>query len=455
MPIVDPSVVLRLGSHAEKDYFLNTIELWDGLMVGANLLEAAPGATSSMVLKFSGKKHKIPYYIDPMTYAFGTYIEHGSNEPRTDLDWIKSEQKNKETQRLDRRYKRSYRALAEIIGGPLLNAIENDEGISPDSVVNLNEIDQLCDAVIQYQRTRIRNEFESDTEYGAEAGQIPTPAAVFAPYFYIDPVNPDTGLALFAACANASASLKVDVPVHVVLCTDASTLDSEVFLAKAAESIKESGVDGVWLWFSLYYEEAASTARLLAFRKFIEELSESVQVFNMHGGLFSLALSRYGLSGTSHGVGYGEQKDVIPVIGQSTPTVRYYLPELGRRLSVPQIERALLGVGVKNADQFFELVCDCAICRGIIGEELSNFTSFGDLHYSTAESKRKAQTPAAAKRCRFHFLLNRARERDRMRGADVRTIAESFQDAYLKWEKQPTLHADAQHLLRWKNVFEV
>ena len=48
MRVVDPSVVLRLGSHAEKDHFLMTIELWDGLMVGANL-EAAPRTTSSMV----------------------------------------------------------------------------------------------------------------------------------------------------------------------------------------------------------------------------------------------------------------------------------------------------------------------------------------------------------------------------------------------------------------------
>lgn len=423
-------------------------------MVGANLVEAAPGATSSMVLKFAGKKHKIPYYLDPMTYAFGTYIEHGTNEPRTDLDWIKSNQKNKETNRVERRYKRSYQALAENIGGSLLNAVKNDEGISPEYLVNLMEIEQLCDSVLQYQRTRIRIEFESDPEYGAEAGQIPTPAAVFAPYFYIDPEKPDPGLALLTACATASASLKADEPVHAVLCTDASTLDSEDFLAKAADSIRESGVDGVWLWFSLYYEEAASIARLLAFRQFVEELSESVQVFNMHGGLFSLALSRYGLSGTSHGVGYGEQKDVIPVIGQSTPTVRYYLPDLGRRLSVPQIERALPGVGVENAEQFFKTVCDCAICRGIIGTDFRRFSSFGDLDYSTAESKRRAQTPAAAKRCRFHFLLNRARERDRMRGLDVKTIVRTFLDAHSKWEKQPTIHANAQHMLRWTDALQ-
>ena len=454
MPSVDPSVVLRLGSHAEKDYFLKTMTLWDGLMVGANLLEAAPGATSSMIFKFSGKKHRVPYYIDPMTYAFGAYVERGEREPRTDLDWIKSDQKNKKTKKVERRYKRSYRSLAEVLVGPILRALEKGEGISPDDV-EPKDIDELCKAVIQYQRNRVRDEFASDSEYGIGSGEIPAPAAVFAPYFYVDPRTSDAGLALLTACASASAALKVDEPVHAVLCTDVSALDSNEFLERAAASIRGSGVDGVWLWFSRFYEDAAPVSRLLTFRRFVEELSESVQVFNMHGGIFSVALSRHGLSGTSHGIGYGEQKDVIPVIGQSTPTVRYYLPDLGRRLNVPQIERALLGVGVKTAGQFFDKVCGCAICRGVIDTDLSMFSSFGDLHYSSEESKRMAQTPAAARRCRFHFLLNRARERDQLCSTDVTTIAKSFQDAYSKWEKQPTIGKDARHLLRWQQVLEV
>jgi hypothetical protein len=90
---VDPAVILRLGSHAEKGYFLKTVKFWNGLIVGANLLEAAPGATSSLILKFSGKNNNKPYYVDPMTYAFGSYVENGVT--RTDLDWIKSDQKVK------------------------------------------------------------------------------------------------------------------------------------------------------------------------------------------------------------------------------------------------------------------------------------------------------------------------------------------------------------------------
>ncbi len=454
MPSVDPSVVMRLGSHAEKEYFLKTIKLWDGIIVGANLLEASPGATSSIIFKFAGKIHKVPYYIDPMTYAFGTYTERGASEPRLDLDWIKSFQKNKQNNRVERRYKRSYLALAELFDGPILRAVNTNRGISPDQIPSPDDINLLCEAVIRYQRTRVRNEFVSDAEYGIDVSQIPTPAAVFAPYFYIDPLVFDAGLGFFYECATTSAALDIEEPVHAVFCTDESVLDSEDLLAKAAESIRRSGVDGVWLWFSRFNEKEASETRLRAFRFFVEELSETVRVFNMHGGLFSLALSRIGMSGISHGVGYGEQKDVIPVIGQSTPTVRYYLPDLGCRLSVPQIERALYDLGVTTAEGFFEYICDCSICRGVIGTDIGGFSSFGDLHYSTAESKRKAQTPAAAKRCRFHFLLNRARERNQMRNKDVMAIAESFRDGFLKWRRQPTVRDDAQHMLRWKNVLE-
>ena len=453
MPTADPNVILRLGSHAEKDYFLKTIKLWDGLIVGANLLESASGATASLIVRFAGAKHQVPYYIDPMTYTFGTYVERGASEPRTDLDWIKSDQKNRQTGRPERRYKRSYVALANALGGPILEAFQNDQGISPLDL-KPDEIDQLCDSTIQYQLSRVREEFAADPEYGTETESIPTPAALFAPYFFIAPTEVNAGLDLFHACAGAAASFDVNTPIHAVLCADVSSLGSQEFLSTAAKHIRTSGVAGVWLWFSRFYEEAAIAPTLLAFRRFVEELSDHVDVYNMHGSYLSLALSRFGLCGVSHGVGYGEQKDIIPVIGQSTPTVRYYLPDLKRRLGVPQIERALAGIGVKTADEFFENVCDCVICRGVIGPDLNNFSLFGDLHYSSWESKRKAQTPAAAKRCRFHFLLNRARERDELRTDDPAAIARRFGEEYEKWKGQPTVSADANHLLNWKRVFE-
>ena len=445
-------MVLRLGSHAEKRYFLKTIQLWDGLIVGSNLLEATPGATSSLIMKFAGAKHKVPYYIDPMTYAFGTYVERKTDRLRTDLDWIKSEQKVRGSNTTERRFKRSYRRLAERLGGSVIRAIETNEALSANLLDETNQIENMCSAVLNYQRSRISSEISSWPEFEADTEVIPGPAALFAPYFYIDCHHLDAGLSLFSACARISASMAANEQVHCVLCTDVSRLDSPEFLEKAATLILDSGVDGVWLWFSRYYEETASVSRLRAFRKLVEKLSETVDVYNRHGGKFSLALSRCGLRGTSHGVGYGEQKDVMPVIGQSTPTVRYYLPDLGRRLGVPEIERALPGIGVRTAEDFLDSVCRCPICRQVIGPDGGGFSSYGDFRYSSPETKRQTQAPAAAQRCRFHFLLNRAMERDWFQTADIRTICKLFEKAFRKWASEPTLSGDARHLPRWKKV---
>lgn len=452
MPAAEPNVILRLGSHAEKDYFLKTVEHWDGLVVGANLLEAAPGATSSLILKFAGQKHSVPYYIDPMTYAFGTYVQDGVT--RTDLDWIKSEQKVKgdSKKKVARLFKRSYRALAQKFGGAIEGAIQHAAGIDTLTPV---EIKQLCQSLVEYQLTRVRDEFAADPEYKDIADHIPPPGAVLAPYFYIDPNNASRGLQLFLDCAATTAQTAGQTPTHAVLCTDVSTLSAPDFLKRAAELAKKSGVAAVWLWFSRFQEEAAELHQLSNFRSFVEDLRESVGVYNMHGGYFSLALSRFGLNGISHGVGYGEQKDVIPVIGQSTPTVRYYLPDVRRRLGVPQIERAFKSLGVETPNDFFDKVCGCSICRGVIKTSITQFASFGDLHYSSENSKRMAQTPAAAQRCRFHFLLNRIRERDVVHGQTAADIANDCRRAYNKWAKQPTVSSDASHLLRWETVFRV
>ena len=389
-----------------------------------------------------------------MTYAFGTYVEKGVT--RTDLDWIKSDQKVKAStvggkphKVVERRYKRSYRNLAQEFGGPALAAVNDDTGIA---ALDPDQVKALCEAVVQYQVNRVRREFEVDPEYKDIADGIPSPAAVFAPYFYIDPDRAEDGVTLFFHCAASAVSVGSSIPIHAVLCTDVSMLDRPEFLDFAAARIKDSGVAGVWLWFSRFYEEKAEPQQLVNLRAFVENLRQRVRVYNMHGGYLSLALSRFGLNGVSHGIGYGEQKDVIPIIGQSTPTVRYYLPELRRRLGVPQIERTFAGIGVRSAANFYERVCSCAICRGVIQNDVKKFSAFGALHYSTEKSRRLAQTPAAARRCRFHFLLNRLREREDVALRSATEIVDDLRAAREKWGSEPTIRSVVGHLRRWEDV---
>ena len=456
MTAVDAKVFLRLGSHAEKEYVEKTGHFFDGLIVGANLMEAAPGATASLLFKLGGTKDGRPVFIDPMTYAFGGYADPGSGRARYDLDWIKSERQVKGPQGEKRRdFKRSYRKLADALAGPFQNAINSGSAVSPDVFKDQEVLMAACDSVAKYQMNRIRSEFEKDREYiGGNADALPSPRCIFAPYFYIPPDDWQRWLTLAITLASKTTALAgSDTPVHAVICADVGALENENILGRLLEGLPETGVRGVWLWFSGFNELTARREVLLRFRRLVESLSTSgLEVYNMHGGFFSLCLSKFGLAGISHGIGYGEQKDVMPVVGQGIPTVRYYLPALRRKLGVPPVERCFPGLKVRSVQDFYEQICDCAVCKGVVNKRLEDFRQFGEMHRSSPEAARDAQTPAAAKRCRFHFLLNRIDERKLVVRSGVEELTKDMRSARAKWANLDLLRDELGHLDRWLSV---
>jgi hypothetical protein len=139
----------------------------------------------------------------------------------------------------------------------------------------------------------------------------------------------------------------------------------------------------------------------------------------------------------------------MPVIGQSTPTVRYYLPRIRVKAGVPQIEYCFNGLGVKSPSDFYQQVCDCVVCKGVVRTSIFEFQAFGEMHYSTPTAERKAQTPAAAKRCRYHFLLSRIKERDWLRSASPADILRDLTDEHGRWSNFPSIASDCSHLPRW------
>lgn len=450
MGAVDPKVIIRMGSHAEKEYLHKTVRMVDGLIIGANLVEATPGATASLLVKFGGRKLALPFYLDPMTYAFGSYVDPDNGNVRKDLDWIKSDQKQRGSRRLVRAFKRSYKKLAEALGDPFANTIERGASIEPSDFDDDATRRDACNQVVRYQLDRVRSEFAQDPDFAYIADELPIPAAVFAPYFYIEPSAWKLWTDVAFRLARSTASLSSDTETHVVLCADVGFLTHSRFLELIKKELPATGAKGVWLWFSRFNERSAESQILRSFRDLVESLAGAgLKVFNMHGGYFSLALSRVGLAGTSHGVGYGEQKDVMPVIGQSTPTVRYYLPGICAKVNVVTVERTFDELGVKTPDHFYQQVCDCAVCKGVVRNSVDEFRAFGEMHYSTPQSERKAQTPAAAKRCRFHFLLSRIRERDWLKSASILDVTKALNAGNKKWRRYPSLATECAHLPRW------
>jgi len=434
----DPQVIIRMGSHAEKEYVLKLNQkVFDGIIVGANIVEATAGATASLL----GKKLSLPYYIDPMTYVFGC-----------NLDGIRSEQKRKGKTVVA--YKKAYKKLANRLGPLFSDALEKNKRITT-STLNGYSISELCENVAVYQLTRIREEFSSDDEYKEYADSITSPASIFCPYFYI-PYKYDDGLDLFFKISSETARIISSVPVHAVLCADGSLMNDNLFVNKIIEETANTGIDAIWLWFSKFDEWDAAEESLRNFKRLVEELSKKgLKVYNRHGGYFSLILNKVGMAGISHGIGYGEKKDVLQVKGPpNQPIVHYYLPDIHKRYGVPDIERCFDEFGLETPDDFHEYICDCVICKGVVENDLSDFQDFGETHYATPTSLKPTQTPAAAKRCRYHFLMNRTREKDFIGKNNLATIKTDLVKSIDKWESCEDL-VQHKHIERWARVLDL
>jgi len=430
-----PQLIIRMGSHAEKEYILKLSKQFDGIIVGANIVEATAGATASLI----GQKLKMPYYIDPMTYVFGC-----------DLEGIKSEQKIKGTKTTAKVYKRAYKRLAPELGDIFSNALEKKIPVLPEDFTPA-VLKQVCQKVVDYQLERLRREFENDPEYKEYAESISKPASVFSPYFLI---RSEEWFNLFLSLSKATAEIKPDRPVHSVLCADYEKLIDSSFIKRATAEIPKTGVNGVWLWFSNFDEWTVQGEYLSAFKDLVGKLNKTgLEVYNRHGGYFSLALNKFGMKGISHGVGYGEKKDVSQIKGPpNAPVVNYYLPDMHKRFDVPTIEACLHALGITTPTDFHNKICDCVVCKGVVKNSILDFQRFGEMHLATPESKRKSQTPATAKRCRFHFLINRIGEKNFIAGNDSATITQKISDAQEKWKEQFPIINNSKHLARWKAV---
>jgi len=454
VPEAAATVILRLGSHSEKEYVEKTIKQFDGVMVGANLLQATPGATATLLFKLN-KQAGRPYYVDPMTYAFGSYVDPETGRVRSDLDWIKSDKKVKgQKGKFVRDFKSSYAKLADSFGLPYSTAVNRSRAVEPADFNSDQLVEDSCRRVLSFQADLLRNVFTQDPVTAAFANEFPSPPALLAPYFYIEQSRMADWIALNKRLALASTAVRSDIPIHVVVCGHRDLLSNAAHAGTIIDGLKECKPAGVWLWFSRFDEHGASPQELRALRTWVEELSGQMPVYNMHGSYFSLALSKLGMAGIAHGVGYGEQKDVVPVIGQSTPTVQYYVRALHAKFSVPQITRCFTALGITTPDQFFKIICDCVICKNIIAKDFNAFSQFGEIHYSRPSAKRASQTPAAAKRCRFHFLLNRSKERDYVRSNTLRTIADNCNTAADQW-RRTILAQSIGHLRDWAEILSL
>jgi hypothetical protein len=417
-------VILRLGSHAEKDYLLKTISLFSGTVVGANLLETTPGATVSLAWKMDSAQRR--FLVDPLTYVFAI-----------DLDYISSETKDRKTGRTTIDIKKSFKNICSQLGDPFESVIlKSRRSLVPKDFDGAEVVDQICSSVLTYQTQRMKSICDNDPQL-KDFSERAVPSAVFSPYFYIPGEDTaqsneweDVSVRLFESFGRTATNL----PKYAVLCIARRILKDPTRLRRLLARVIGSGCDACWLWISAFREEDITDSEIANLTALVKQAkSANFPIWNMHGGFLSCLLSKHGLAGFSHGIGYGESKDVLPVSAGAIPTVAYHYNPLHVRASVPDIERAFSSIGVNDARGFHEIICNCTICKGVLKGNLRNFGKFGELALKPGNT-RASQTAESAKLCRFHFLLARRKELDLVNGNSVESLREMLETTVREYQ---------------------
>jgi len=426
---------VRLGTHAEKDYALKTSSIYDHIVLNANLVIATPGASASLVLKLQKG-----FVIDPMTYAFAL-------NPR----YLMTKSKAKST-RGQLMVKRTYEKLGDRYGSPIAGGVGRQR-LQPNDF-NAQNIQTFVANVYSFQVRAMPDTWEEDEEFREIAAlRYVGPHAVLSPYFYMFPGPRFKGwLDLNVELASAfAACVKARVAWYAPICIDEGLLDDPEACIRIADAVSALPCAGYVLWVSDLREERAGKARLRALADLVSRLSQGGlrQVVNAHGGFFSLALRHFGMTGLSHSFGYGEHRDVTPVLGGGLPPVKYYYPPLRCLLIPTYVETILPGIEVATPAAFHKRVCGCSICRSVVSQSIDEFEKF--YEFTVNENGNEVATPEAYDRCRYHYLLARKQEIDSFQSKSLDDIIGTLQHSSELYEDETGV-ADASYLRTWAEV---
>lgn len=386
-----PTHLIRLGTHAEKEY-LKKLKTFDDVILNANLIESTSEAMAVFADEMVRGGHR--FIVDPYTHAFAV-------EPSQ----IHSSRQPKDAERP--RVKATFAALAECFGMPLGDGLGLRSLLPtdlPDVVLR-----QVVKKTLDYQTSRLSRALAENVEFlGTEDVANLVPALILAPYF-VDEFD-----GVWGTINRRSLEFAAEVAgerAGGVIAYDSRSAD-EGRLRDLAKAYSDAPVQNYFVWPTDLDEHHAAEITLSSYAAFVERLvgaGKSLVAF--YGGFFALLLSYRGLSGVSHGVAYGDKRGMEPVAGGGLPPPMYYVRAVRDVIRIGDLP--ILAAGL-SPEEFRERLCNCVICDGLLkqGGVDKVIDELTQTEYRTTArgELREVFAGSVYKLVKFHFLLNRADE---------------------------------------------
>ena len=279
-----------------------TVGEYDGILVPGTVATFQRQGTGGFVLALSATAARVPYIIDPRFPLFQQILQAP---------------------------KLSHKALARILGDPNLVAAT---GSREPSYFSREVVSHVAAAWVDFNRNYRSEQDEKFEKYAKRLKRslvrsvATSPARILAPYFSVTSIADPWWSKSCELYDETKAHAGDDLPVTRVI--SAQSVQSLDDLLRSVDD------DAVCVWVSGMNEFEVSPSDLATYGRAIQRSSSRGQsTFALYGGFFSILLASVGLSGASHGIGYGDHRVWRELPQSGPPPARYYLPTVHKYVS--------------------------------------------------------------------------------------------------------------------------
>lgn len=362
-------------------------DFYDGLLVPGTVAAFQADGTKGFVLTLSAA-HQKPYIIDPRFPLFQNRL----STP-----------------------KKSHVSLATVLGDPSLV----DENAAPTAdQFDVARCQTIARSWVEFNVGYTSVSSKHFAKYAKRLGReiAPTnsqlPRLILAPYVMSS--GSDDGWwevsdRLYTETVAAARGARTNIDVfRVVAAKSAAALEELLTKPSAAEP-------GVFIWVDNLHELDSSVEDLVRYGRAIREANErGLGTWALYGGYFSVVMGRFGLAGSSHGIGYGESRQWKELPSSGPPPARFYLPRVHRYVATdlaeflwneaPELVNSPVYSGSPAALDYHDLMAHSVKCRQAEINDCENLSaeaisqSLRQTNYEFSEALNTLTIPSALRR---------------------------------------------------------
>ena len=183
-----------------------------------------------------------------------------------------------------------------------------------------------------------------------------SPSFLVAPYFFANQHGGEW-YSISLRFAEQARNLKGTAELYPVICISSDVLWDETQISNIVKDYK--GFDGYLIWVDNLDEKNIPSVELRGFKTLVSKLAAyGKPIYSLYGGYLCDLLRKFGLTGYSSGICYGESRSVDTRGGGAGN--RYYVPSAHLKIS-EDLANAFFAESNKNMN----LMCTCPTCSEI------------------------------------------------------------------------------------------